>query len=169
MPSITVEGRCHALSHIFGYVNHDTTAALPGLNLRFLPPRLWWLLEGLQCQLMVLLEERLREEGLLLPSTVRASLSLEVAEVRGSQRVQICPLLCRTCIFRVILRRRDGVQDGHRVWQGEVAGRLRLEIVPLLGKLLHFAHRWYKDVSLEAKWLDRKHGLVVELLRGGRR
>jgi hypothetical protein len=81
LPSITIQGRRHALSHIFGYVNHDAAAALPGVAL---PP--WWLLEGLQCQLMVLLEERLLEQGLmLLPSAV--GFLLEVAQVGGAQRV----------------------------------------------------------------------------------
>ena len=75
---------------------------------------------------MVLLEERLLEQGLmlLLPSSMRASFFLEVAEVGGSQRVHIRLVLGGTFIFRVILSR-DGSQDGHRVWHGEVIGRLR--------------------------------------------
>jgi len=123
LPSVTVQGRCHALSHIFGNVNHDAPAALPGVALGPLPP--WRVLEGFQCKLMVLLEERLLEQGLmLLPSSMRASFLLEVAEVGGSQRVQIPLVFGGTFIFRVILRR-DGAQDGHRVWHGEVIGRLR--------------------------------------------
>ena len=73
---------------------------------------------------MVLLEERLLEQGLMLASAVMASFLLEVAEVGGSQRVQIRLFLGGTFIFRIILRR-DGAQDGHRMWHGEVIGRLR--------------------------------------------
>ena len=68
---------------------------------------------------MVLLEERLLEEGLVLPTPVRAGLVLfEVAQVvRGTEGVQRCLGLSRTCIFRVILSR-DGVHNGHRMWHG---------------------------------------------------
>jgi hypothetical protein len=73
---------------------------------------------------MVLLEERLLEQGLMLASAVMTRFLLEVAEVRGSQRVQRGLVLGGTFIFRVILRR-DGAKDGHRMWHGEVIGRLR--------------------------------------------
>ena len=82
LPSITVHGRGHALRHILGYVDYDAPAALLGLA----PWSLSWgmlLLEVLQCQLMVLLEERLLEQWLLLAPSI---IFLEVAEQRGSQR-----------------------------------------------------------------------------------
>jgi hypothetical protein len=68
---------------------------------------------------VVLLEERLLEEVLVLPTPVGAGLVFfEVAQVvRGTEGVQRCLGMRRTCIFRVILSR-DGVHNGHRMWHG---------------------------------------------------
>ena len=74
---------------------------------------------------MILLEERLLEKGLMLPSPVGASLGsvLEVAQVvGGTQGVQGCLRLRRTCIFRVILSR-DGVHNWHWMRHGDVIWR----------------------------------------------